>query len=138
MASEESLLLKPPAVKANMAVTLEDDPKRWSRVRFWSRAVLLILWVASTVLFGLLVWQMVIRNAEKSSWAIATSFAAVCIAVPLSLYDIHVHLQNYVSPLQRHYIRIISMVPSKFTHTHPDPRSRPKKRATNKHPDTQP
>lgn len=54
---------------------------------------------------------MAVRNAEKSSWAIATSFAAVCVAVPLSLYDMNVHLQNWVSPLQRHYIRIMGMVP---------------------------
>jgi len=88
-----------------------DDAARWHRLKFWSRLTLAVLWVGGAVLFALLWWQMAARNSERSSWAIATSFAAVCIAVPLSLYDMNVHLQNWVSPLQRHYIRIMAMVP---------------------------
>ena len=45
-------------------------------------------------------------------WAWATALLFVNIAVPLSLYDIHGHMANYVRPqLQRYYIRCLWMVP---------------------------
>ena len=104
--TKEPLLL--PSLPLEMPAA---DAERWARLKLCARVALTTLWVSCAVLFGLMWWQMAARNAEKSSWAIATSFAAVCIAVPLSLYDINVHLQNWVSPLQRFYIRIMGMVP---------------------------
>eukprot|EP00960_Hanusia_phi_P038203 753324-Hanusia_phi.AAC.1 len=43
------------------------------------------------------------------AWAVGAVFMAV--SVPISLHDIHMHILHYVSPLQRHYIRILWMVP---------------------------
>ena len=90
---------------------IDEDPARWARCKLYSRITLAVLYVVTAILSALLIWQMSVRHAEKSSWAIATSAIAVLIAIPLSLYDMNVHLQNYVSPLQRHYIRIMGMVP---------------------------
>jgi len=41
------------------------------------------------------------------------TLGAVCVllAVPVSLHSIHMHVIHYVSPLQRHYVRILWMVP---------------------------
>ena len=100
---ETSLLLKTPLV--------EDAPDRWMRYKFYSRLALSIAYFLLALVTALMVWQMVALKAEKSSWAVATSAVAVLIAIPLSLFDMNIHLQNYVSPLQRHYIRIMGMVP---------------------------
>jgi len=35
----------------------------------------------------------------------------VLLAIPFALFNIHMHIVHYVSPLQRHYIRILWMVP---------------------------
>ena len=105
-AAEETLLL--PNSPLEMPF---DDAARWARLKLYARVALTALWVSCAVLFGLMWWQMAVRSAEKSSWAIATSFAAVCVAVPISMYDLNAHLQNWVSPLQRHYIRILGLVP---------------------------
>ena len=88
-----------------------DSPLRWERCKLYSRITLALLYSLVAVFFSVLVWQMVVRHAEKSSAALAAAGVAVLIAVPLSLHDMHAHLQNYVSPLQRHYVRIMGLVP---------------------------
>ena len=90
---------------------LEDDPNRWARCKLYSRIALGLLYATLATVSSLLIYKMVASGAEKSAWAIAVSAIAVLFAVPLSVYDINAHLQNFVSPLQRHYIRIIAMVP---------------------------
>ena len=90
---------------------LEDDPTRWARWKLYSRITLGALYTLLAVIGGLLIYKMAVGGAEKSTWAFAVSGIAVIIAIPISLYDMNAHLQNYVSPLQRHYIRIIAMVP---------------------------
>ena len=90
---------------------LEDDPTRWARCKLYSRIVLGLLYALVGALGSILCYKMFVSGAEKSAWAIAVSGIFVIVAVPLSLYDINAHLQNFVSPLQRHYIRVIAMVP---------------------------
>ena len=41
------------------------------------------------------------------AWAVSGIF--VCFTVPISLHDLHMHCAHYVSPLQRHMIRILLM-----------------------------
>ena len=84
---------------------MDEDPSRWARIKLISRAILVLTYVLFGVLAALVIWQMAVRHAEKTSWAIATAGLACVIAVPLTLFQMNVHLQNYVSPLQRHYIR---------------------------------
>ena len=76
-----------------------------------SRVLLLLFYVASTLIFALAIWQIIITHAENHIIAYCIAGFAVAIAIPLSLYDVNSHLQNYVSPLQRHYIRILGLVP---------------------------
>ena len=52
------------------------------------------------------------RGSDLSEWALVVAGAFVCIAVPLSLYDISNHVLHYVRPqLQRHYLRVLWMCP---------------------------
>jgi len=57
------------------------------------------------------IWQMTVIHFEKHvmAWIIGAVFVMIC--VPLSLQDIHFHIIHYVHPLQRHYIRILWMIP---------------------------
>ena len=43
------------------------------------------------------------------SWAVAGIF--VCLALPITLHDVHMHCIHYVSPLQKYVVRIILIVP---------------------------
>jgi len=54
-----------------------------------------------------------ISTSDVSGPVFAWSIAGIFVggAIPLSLHDVHMHLQHYISPLQRHYIRILWMVP---------------------------
>ena len=67
------------------------------------------------------IWQMTVIHFEKHvmAWIIGAVFVMIC--VPLSLQDIHFHIIHYVHPLQRHYIRILWMIPgpqfTRFTST---------------------
>lgn len=48
-------------------------------------------------------------ETHVAAWTLGAVFVA--LSVPLSLQDIHMHILHYISPLQRHYIRILWMVP---------------------------
>mmetsp|Transcript_54821 Transcript_54821/g.134087 ORF Transcript_54821/g.134087 Transcript_54821/m.134087 type:complete len:204 (-) Transcript_54821:2863-3474(-) len=50
-------------------------------------------------------------HSERHVFAWAVGGIFVCLAVPLSLHDIHMHILHYHSPLQKYYIRILWMVP---------------------------
>ena len=102
--SLEASLLSPAAVS-------EGDERRWARCKLYSRLALAASYSATLVLLSLMAWQLSVRHAERATAAVAAAGAAVLLAVPLSLYDMNAHLQNYVSPLQRHYIRIMGLVP---------------------------
>eukprot|EP00282_Hemiselmis_andersenii_P011381 CAMPEP_0114137964 /NCGR_PEP_ID=MMETSP0043_2-20121206/16054_1 /TAXON_ID=464988 /ORGANISM="Hemiselmis andersenii, Strain CCMP644" /LENGTH=387 /DNA_ID=CAMNT_0001231871 /DNA_START=93 /DNA_END=1253 /DNA_ORIENTATION=- len=60
---------------------------------------------------GWILYYLMQQHSERHvfAWAVAGIF--VCLAVPLSLHDIHMHLLHYVSPLQKYYVRILWMVP---------------------------
>lgn len=81
---------------------------------FWvgtSRAMLAIVYALVVALSVIVLWQMIEQGSERHmmGWAIGAVFVAVTL--PLSLNDIHMHIIHYVSPLQRHYVRILWMVP---------------------------
>ena len=58
-----------------------------------------------------MIYQFIMYEYEDHviAWTIGAGF--VLASVPLALQDIHFHVLNYVSPLQRHYIRILWMIP---------------------------
>mmetsp|Transcript_14438 Transcript_14438/g.49314 ORF Transcript_14438/g.49314 Transcript_14438/m.49314 type:complete len:603 (-) Transcript_14438:83-1891(-) len=82
--------------------------------RWWVETSRIMLAI-TFILVGLLSFlslQLVIQKQYGEhvlAWAIGAVFVAV--SVPISLHDIHMHILHYVSPLQRHYIRILWMVP---------------------------
>uniref|UniRef100_A0A7S0MZZ2 Uncharacterized protein n=1 Tax=Cryptomonas curvata TaxID=233186 RepID=A0A7S0MZZ2_9CRYP len=76
-----------------------------------SRAMLAIVYLVLFALVAIVIWQFMYYSYQEHviAWVIGAIF--VGLAVPLSLQDIHYHVLHYVSPLQRHYIRILWMVP---------------------------
>jgi hypothetical protein len=75
-----------------------------------SEALLYLTLAAVVAVACTLIWYLAARSYEPHvyGWAIAGFFT--CLAVAISVHDIHMHLTHYVSPLQRQYIRIIIMV----------------------------
>ena len=65
----------------------------------------------AVVVFVISLWQIIARSSAKPivAWCVGGFF--VCLAVPLSLRSIQEHLAFYVSPLQRHYVRCLALVP---------------------------
>jgi len=84
---------------------------RKSTWAFASEVALVTTYALLVCVFGVVVWQLVKRQSERHvvAWAVGAAFVGV--ACPLSLHDINLHVSNYVSQLQRFYIRIIAMVP---------------------------
>lgn len=80
---------------------------RWLLI---SRLVMTIVYSFVVIVTAVVMWQMIKKNAglKATAWVVGAFF--VGISVPLSLHDIHMHLVHYVSPIQRHYIRILAMV----------------------------
>ena len=76
-----------------------------------SQVVLLLVYVIAVVVFALALWQIITRYKQNSMIAFTVAGFAVAIAIPLSFYDLNAHWQGYVSPLQRHYMRILGLVP---------------------------
>mmetsp|Transcript_30604 Transcript_30604/g.81725 ORF Transcript_30604/g.81725 Transcript_30604/m.81725 type:complete len:269 (+) Transcript_30604:107-913(+) len=76
-----------------------------------SRALLTLVYLILFALIGIIIWQFMYYQYQEHviAWVIGAIF--VGLAVPLSLQDIHYHMLHYVSPLQRHYMRILWMVP---------------------------
>ena len=73
--------------------------------------ILLFTYAVSAGVAIYVIFQLIKHNAEKHVIAISTAGFAVAIALPLSVWDVNKHVRHFVSPLQRHYIRIILMVP---------------------------
>lgn len=81
---------------------------------FWvvtSSIMLCITYGLVLALAAIVCWQFIMFEYEKHviAWVIGALF--VMISVPLALQDIHFHVIHYVHPLQRHYIRILWMIP---------------------------
>ncbi|EKX47756.1 hypothetical protein GUITHDRAFT_69286 [Guillardia theta CCMP2712] len=70
-----------------------------------------ITYLLVIALAGIVLWQFIVHEYEQHviAWVIGAIF--VMAAVPLALQDIHFHIIHYVSPLQRHYVRILWMIP---------------------------
>jgi len=84
--------------------------KKKSRYVCVSETLLYLTLAAVVAVACTLIWYLAARSYEPHvyGWAIAGFFT--CLAVAISMHDIHMHLTHYVSPLQRQYIRIIVMV----------------------------
>uniref|UniRef100_A0A7S0EV46 Uncharacterized protein n=1 Tax=Hanusia phi TaxID=3032 RepID=A0A7S0EV46_9CRYP len=81
---------------------------------FWvatSASMLAITYLLIIALAGIVLWQFIVHEYEQHviAWVIGAIF--VMASVPLALQDIHFHIIHYVSPLQRHYVRILWMIP---------------------------
>jgi hypothetical protein len=81
---------------------------------FWvvtSSIMLCITYLLVLALGAIVCWQFIMFEYEKHviAWVIGALF--VMISLPLALQDIHFHVIHYVHPLQRHYIRILWMIP---------------------------
>ena len=79
---------------------------------FCSKVTLFITYLVALAVTGVLIWQLVAKHSELhvQAWSISAVF--VVLTLPLSLRTIHLHMAFYVAPrLQRHYIRILLLVP---------------------------
>ena len=105
--------LSPHAVADDPSAPFADRYRNehWQYTKRIRLAVLIAAYVAISVIAGILIWQLASRGAERHVVAIVVAGIFVLVALPLSLNDINGHMQNLVSPLQRHYIRILAMVP---------------------------
>ena len=76
-----------------------------------SEAALRATYALVLSLIAVVSWLLSTRGDDREiiAWCIAAFFVA--LSVPLVLHDIHMHLQHFVSPLQRFYIRILFFVP---------------------------
>lgn len=88
----------------------KEDTQRWVTIKRNSRISLWVFYALMVVVVSIVIWRLVELSAEKHTIANASAALAVFLLVPLTLYDINAHIQNYVSPLQRFYIRIMFMV----------------------------
>ena len=84
------------------------DHERWTIV---CRVLLFLTYSTAIALVGVGIWQIYDYRQLKYvvAWSVAALFSA--FAVPLSLHAILMHILNYRNRLQRHYIRILWMVP---------------------------
>jgi len=107
--AEASPLLQQPRTPVEPALAAAAAPKsacqRAAKAGVRATYVLLAVSAAATV------WQLVATHAERHVVVWAVAGLACGVAVPLSLYDLNSHVQNFVSPLQAHYMRILLMVP---------------------------
>jgi len=95
-------------VKALQTVVSAPAYRKSCCMRVLAAAVWVVL-VAVVVLAALMMWQLIAWRSEPHviAWASAGIIVALCL--PIGLYDIQLHLSQYVSPLQRHYVRIVLM-----------------------------
>ena len=86
----------------------KDYQLRWKRASFF---LLCLSYIAAAATIAVGVWELVDSSGLKYiiAWSVGAFFAA--LSIPLSLHAIHFHLINYHSSLQRHYIRVLWMVP---------------------------
>lgn len=94
-----------------MALTHEQKEARRRIKSAWkliSRVLLYLVYVGVAVNTC---WTVVQLAQGRDAHTVATSIGAVFVSItlPLSVHDIHMHVLNYKSALQRHYIRILLM-----------------------------
>jgi hypothetical protein len=92
------------------AVAVPAKPRAtvWTRA---SSAVLLLVYILGGCLGGYVLFWLSNSSAGNDEYAWAVSAIFVGFAVPLAMHDVHMHLVHYMSPLQRHFVRLIGMVP---------------------------
>jgi hypothetical protein len=56
-------------------------------------------------------WHLASLQAERHVWAWSVAGFFVAAALPIALLDVRAHMAAYCSPVQRHYVRILLMVP---------------------------
>jgi Organic solute transporter Ostalpha len=76
-----------------------------------SRILLALTYVVVIIISCILIWQLTVNQSERIVYAWAISGMFVALTLPLSINDLHMHCIHYISRLQKHYIRIIFLVP---------------------------
>jgi hypothetical protein len=93
----------------------EPTPRRGAvaleRNKVISKLVFVLANAASIVIMGIGAWQIVVRNYERTVLAWSIAAFATSLACYISFYDVHSHLRRMVTTIQRHYVRILFMVP---------------------------
>ena len=80
----------------------------------WSRCADLTLYLSYAFILliaAVSLYALITRREGLDTLAYALGLISLFLALPISLYDIHSHVANYVSPLQMRYIRILAMIP---------------------------
>jgi hypothetical protein len=80
----------------------------------WARCALTALRLSYLFVFTAAagaVYLLINMSADADTSVRVVGAIAVCLALPLSLFDVHAHLSAMVSPLQVRYVRILLMVP---------------------------
>jgi hypothetical protein len=74
-----------------------------------SEGLLYLTFAAVIVISALMMWYLIAKQSELNvlAWGVGGIFMA--FTLPLAIHEIHLHCKYYVSPLQRHYVRIIAM-----------------------------
>ena len=75
------------------------------------RFVLFVTFFVEFLLFVLVTWITVKRRKDEGFLAWIAVLSLVLLSVPMSCYDIFLHLYHFRSPLQIHYIKIMALVP---------------------------
>ena len=77
-----------------------------------SRAMLWLTYGGGVILGSWIVYALTREKAsETQDYAFAIAGIFVGLAVPLSLYDMNMHMAHYVSPLQAYVLRVLWIVP---------------------------
>ena len=91
-----------------VSIEEQDYQERWKQT---SLALLGLSILAAVATIAVGIWELVDSSGTKYiiAWSVGAFFASV--SIPISLLAIHLHVVNYRSGLQRHYIRVLWMVP---------------------------
>ena len=86
----------------------DPDKKRWETT---SHAILGLVVLGVIACVAVAIWYITTKNDAKYiiAWSVAAFF--VSVAVPVALHAIHMNILYYRHPLQRHYIRILWIIP---------------------------
>ena len=88
-----------------------DSRRNRARCLFVCRIILGLTYVGGAALAGYVLYAISTQSKDSVQFAFAIAGIFVGLAVPLALHDVNMHLMHYVSPLQKHYMRIVWIVP---------------------------
>ena len=88
-----------------------NTPVSWEQTKLRSRVALGVFYALFTAGFIAAIVFAVRRGAGFQAWVLLTALIPLAVSIPLVSYDVNAHVANYVSPLQRYYVRIMMLVP---------------------------